>query len=470
MAANLCSCSGYSDFLDSGSFHKYASDGIVNTKELVYVIQEAVSENHGLSNDEYDDLLKSLYHQDQERHNIAIKAGLGKKIYKLLYVVLPNDDTGEQVGYLITAFALLFQCSDEYKLSCFSSIGQKLIPLLLDVCDMCLQGKVVPKHSPELILATVTKILGIFCKLAETRKVMASNNDFLNTLVDIIDSKVSADARVYAVWSISVLALDHDSRLLLTQHPDIMDTLIEASEIDDPTTKKEISAAILNMSAMAEAHTRLAQHDGFLKLLHKFLITIGDPQIRAAGTIRNLASNEGARYEIVFFDKGAMLSALCFTMIGSKNEVASSRAAGAIKNLSFSNDSCVQYAMMDHPRFLRSVGRAISSQFENVRTYACLALINFCNHCRHPMKSHNTLLTILADASVALNSYSDVVANRVSSAFLAQALQQENLMSMVKKQGILEGITLLSESKNPEARANATKTLELLTSSKVGRH
>lgn len=65
---------------------------------------------------------------------------------------------------------------------------------------MCLYGKVVKEHSPELILAIVTKILGIFCKLGETRWLMVGNENLLNGLVDIIDRKISANARVDPFW------------------------------------------------------------------------------------------------------------------------------------------------------------------------------------------------------------------------------------------------------------------------------
>jgi len=57
-----------------------------------------VRDGNGLSNDEYDELLKSLYHQDIERHNQEVKTGLAKALFKLLEVVLPNDETGNRWG------------------------------------------------------------------------------------------------------------------------------------------------------------------------------------------------------------------------------------------------------------------------------------------------------------------------------------------------------------------------------------
>mmetsp|Transcript_39247 Transcript_39247/g.76643 ORF Transcript_39247/g.76643 Transcript_39247/m.76643 type:complete len:136 (-) Transcript_39247:252-659(-) len=89
---------------------------------------------------------------------------------------------------------------------------------------MCLYGKVVKEHPPELILAIVTKILGIFCKLGETRRLMAGNENVLNNLVDIIVCKISANARVDTIWAVSILALNNENRLILLRRPNIIDS------------------------------------------------------------------------------------------------------------------------------------------------------------------------------------------------------------------------------------------------------
>jgi len=363
--------------MDSGSFSlRNSMDGTVHVKELIHIIKEAVTENNGLSNHEYDELLKALYHQDIERHNQEVKAGLAKYLFKLLEVILPHDTTGEQVGYIVTAFALVLECSDKHKIFCYKTIGRQLIPLLLATCDMCMFGKVVKEHSPELILATTTKILGTFCKLSEMWKLMAGNVDLLNTLVDVIDCNISPDARVYAIGAISVLALDDESRLTLATHPDIIDTLIEASKVKHELTWKKISAAILNISAVTDAHDHLAERPGFLKLLYKHLTSSGDPQMRAAGTLRNIASSEAARWEIVVYSSGAMLTALSTIVLKSNNETLRSRAAGAIKNLSGSYDFNLQKMLLAHPHFMKSITVASKSRSENVRPYACAALAN----------------------------------------------------------------------------------------------
>jgi len=462
---SICTCTDYS-ILDSGSFtHRNKEDGTVHVKELIHVIKDAVRDGNGLSNDEYDELLKSLYHQDIERHNQEVKTGLAKALFKLLEVVLPNDETGEQVGYLVTAFALVFQCSNQYKLFCYNSIGRQLIPLLLQTCDMCIFGKVVREHSPELILATVTKILGMFCKLSDTRKLMAGDDDFLDSLVDIIDCKISPDARVYAIWAVSILALDDESRLTLATHPDIIDTLIEAAKVKHEMTRKEISAAILNISAMTGAHTLLAERPGFLGLVHRLLTGSGDPQVRAAGTVRNIASSEGARSFLVDHDGGALLAALCALMRGSRNETLAARAAGAVKNLSASARPDVRAALLAHPEFLGSVGAAAAGRTGNVRNYATVALANLAECCHHPDGAHPQLLEILvAAAAASLDDDGDEYARRISGAYLAQASRPENVMPMVRNKGIVEGMSRLSSCGEAEARTNATRTLEKLAS------
>eukprot|EP00588_Corethron_pennatum_P013312 CAMPEP_0194271996 /NCGR_PEP_ID=MMETSP0169-20130528/5664_1 /TAXON_ID=218684 /ORGANISM="Corethron pennatum, Strain L29A3" /LENGTH=553 /DNA_ID=CAMNT_0039014529 /DNA_START=368 /DNA_END=2029 /DNA_ORIENTATION=- len=466
--AALCACNDY-NILSAGSFDRSGPDGAVSIKQLIRVIKEAVGENHGLSNEEYDELLKALNHQDMERHNHAVKSGLAKALYRLLDVILPNDDTGEQVGYLVTAFALLFQCGDDFKLVCYDQVGRQLIPLLLHTCEMCLYGKVVKEHSPELILATVTKILGIFCKLGETRRLMAGNENLLNGLVDIIDCKISADARVDAIWAVSILALDDENRLILSRHPDIIDALIEAAEIDHEMTKNEISAAILNISAVSEAHTPLARHPGFLRLVHRLLMTAGEPQVRAAGIIRNIASSEGARAELVSFDNGSVLAALCYAMIRSANETAAARAAGAVKNMSFTSDPAVQQAMLAHPEFLKSIGRASHSDSENVRSYASVALKNFAECCQHPMPSHPVYLDVLVEAAAGLPDAHDAHAEKISASFLIQASRPENVAPCVQHRGLPEALARLSARPEVESRANGTKSLEMLASTQATR-
>mmetsp|Transcript_28230 Transcript_28230/g.64582 ORF Transcript_28230/g.64582 Transcript_28230/m.64582 type:complete len:510 (-) Transcript_28230:422-1951(-) len=440
-------------------------DGRVSIRSLIRTVKEATQANQGLSEEEYDEILKALHHKDQETHNLEVRSGLAKYLYKLLDIVLPRDKSGEQVGYLITAFALFLQCTDEYKHLFYRSIGDDLLHTLLSACDMCLSGSITEKHSSNLILATTTKVLGIFCKIEEIRNKIVRNREFRNTLVDIIYSTMSQDARIYAIWSISILALNDENRLILTNHRDVVDALIRASDIDDdPITDKEISAALLNLSALSKCHTRLAKHPGFLKVMVKFLRLEGETQFRAAGTIRNLASSEGARPTIVNHDEGSIIGSVCDIMIGSDNEKASARAAGAIKNMSFSNNSKVQKAMLNYPELLKSLEKATSSKDEKIRSYAAIALSSFADCCHYPMASHEILLGTLVSAAMIPRSYlGNGYAYILSSAYLLQAMHPKNVKVMAKNQGILEGLSSLLSSEDSEAMVNAKKVIDILS-------
>uniref|UniRef100_A0A7S1FNB7 Uncharacterized protein n=2 Tax=Corethron hystrix TaxID=216773 RepID=A0A7S1FNB7_9STRA len=437
-------------------------------KSLNQVIKEAVDENRGLSNGNYDTLLRALYHTEQQLHNFEIRYGLGKSLYALLNIVQPIDRTGEQIGYLVASFALIFRCSDYYKLLCYDSIGSKLIPLLIDTCGLCLDGRIMAKYSPGMILATVTKILGMFCRLDERINHTLGNENLLYRLVDIIRNDISPSARVDGILAISVLALDDENRFFLSNSSDAMDGFIQIGEIDFDVTRNAALAVFSNISKLSDTHTQLAKYPGMFDLLLKFLVSEdGESESRAAGTIRNLSSSEGVRSKIVYHERFSILSALSLLMIGKNNDTAAERSAEAIKNLSFSADSIVQEALLNYPELLRSLGIAAYSDSEHIRSCVSTALSSFSNWCYHLMSSHERFIDILVDASMVPPSYFvDGYAYKISSSFLTQAIKPENKRSMLKNSRVLHGLTQLSRSKDAGARVNSKKAIDILASNK----
>ena len=64
-------------------------------------------------------------------------------------------------------------------------------------------------------------------------------------------------------------------------------------------------------------------------------MTAGEPQVRATGIIRNIASSKRARCELVSFDQGLVLAALCYAMIRSANKTTAALGKNIVMRHSF---------------------------------------------------------------------------------------------------------------------------------------
>jgi len=300
-------------------------------KRIARDLLDAANENTVFSHFEYCELHKEVNHSDETKHDDEVEAGIATALCATLEVLMSMQNTDVEIRKTCTDLELIYRCSNECRSDSFDNIGHKLVPMLLKITKMCLNGSI--KHGSDLVIKRTVKILGYFALLDNARTSLMKQSGFLYTFVKVMGSEVSSTTKVDSIWMLANLAFADSLREMIFQYPNLVTTLIGNMQHGNKEINSEISATLMNLSASSANRVAMANDDDILKKLCVLVTEDGDARPRAIGALKNISSASENRDNLCSYENGLILDILTHAMVDTKDSKSGARASGSLKYL-----------------------------------------------------------------------------------------------------------------------------------------
>uniref|UniRef100_A0A7S1G0G3 Vacuolar protein 8 n=1 Tax=Corethron hystrix TaxID=216773 RepID=A0A7S1G0G3_9STRA len=342
----------------------------------------------------------------------------------------------------------------------YREIGRTLFQNLINAWDICTNGTC----RRDKYIEPIIQIFSHFVNVEEALKYMAGNNELLDVLVRAVDIAFMYTTltaiHAYCVdplWIISILTLADSASIVC--HSGVLKVLTKASQ-GHADMKKEVAASILNLSSKRSNHSMLLNHNGILETIRCLLLSTElDARRRAAGALRNLASNKSIRARLISFKRGRIVDALIKVSNGDSKSKASSNAAEALKKLAVGRSSS---ELDENTELMQTVAKMTCSQNRFVRHFVTKLVINQANITECSVSSCKFISQCLIQIHDTTSSDKASTFLQISEAFLVQSCVLDNQEPMVHHDGFLRTISKLAISKHEVIRQNALSALIVL--------
>jgi len=333
-----------------------------------------------------------------------------------------------------------------------------------------------------LAVQKVVKVMRYFSRVLSAMIPMAHSTGLLDALIFQVQNKQTdrnryddstfrlfSIIRIDSIATIVNLACAEENKVMMIQHPNLLDAVIFAANQDSSEEAREHSAVVLlNLAHADENKLYIAGEDYLLETLIK-LVRDTSPFTRryASAAIFTLACVPQNTSRMVQFADGQVLTALTGVLINDPVEEARINAAEALFNMARNNTEITVELIGDHPDVLPALAQTVLTDYSaDVRAYAARALEWLAADIHYPMPCHESLLEALTIAAAwTKTSY-------IAEAMKTQSMVEENWERMVLHDGLLDALTNLAslESMNDnEVRSSAIETIKRLAKEKSTR-
>jgi len=437
------------------------------------LLRAAAQTRQALSDEEYEQLYDELNHENETYHDDEIKAGIATALCLVLENLIKyptNRDMQEractEMENICALLKIIFGCSEKCREESYNEIGHEVVNLLIMVLDKCTSSDMFA-HDPSLIIENIIKLFCIFVQSTPGCKHTASNDRvfyiFAKTLNTGFEAQKSGkflpQFAMDIIWIISKIALIDDYCTKISSCREIIDALLLSCRQEELII--ETAAVLLNLSASESSHSRLIRHAGFLEVIRYMLL---NKEVivkrRAAGFLKNLASNRDVVMSLISFNSRCIINALLKVTKEETDEKTCQHAVGALKKFTscgYAEELTKSTGLIDS-LLVTATGR----KDKLTSKLAADALSDLVSEINHPSPSHYMVLKCLVKACKITNkSTNDKLF--LAKALVTQSCVIQNQIPIVKHDGMLEAIAALASSKCPNIQSNMTTTLKNLT-------
>lgn len=333
-----------------------------------------------------------------------------------------------------------------------------------------------------LAVQKVVKVMRYFSRVLSAMIPMAHSTGLLDALIFQVQNKqkhihryddgtlrIFSLIRVDSIATIVNLACAEENKVMMIQHPNLLDAVISVANQDTSEEAREHSAVVLlNLAHTDDNKLLIAGQSYLLETLVK-LVKDSSPFTRryASAALFTLACVPENTSRLIQFENGQVLSALTGVLMNDPVEEARINASEALFNMARNNTETTVELFGDHPNALQALSQAVLTDYSaDVRAYAARALEWLAADIHYPMSCHESLLEALTIASAwTKTSY-------IAEAMKTQSMVEENWESMICHDGLLDALANLAclESMNDiEVRSSAIETIKRLTKEKSTR-
>eukprot|EP00587_Corethron_hystrix_P004762 CAMPEP_0113298044 /NCGR_PEP_ID=MMETSP0010_2-20120614/651_1 /TAXON_ID=216773 ORGANISM="Corethron hystrix, Strain 308" /NCGR_SAMPLE_ID=MMETSP0010_2 /ASSEMBLY_ACC=CAM_ASM_000155 /LENGTH=387 /DNA_ID=CAMNT_0000151029 /DNA_START=152 /DNA_END=1315 /DNA_ORIENTATION=- /assembly_acc=CAM_ASM_000155 len=293
---------------------------------------------------------------------------------------------------------------------------------------------------------------------------MAGNNELLDVLVRAVDiaymyTTLTA-VHAYCIdplWIISILTLADSASIVC--HSGVLKVLTKASQ-GHAEMKKEVAASILNLTSKQPNHSMLLSYNGILETIRCLLLSTElSAKRRAAGALRNLASNKSIRARLISFKRGRIVDDLVKVGNSDFKSKASRHAAEALRKLA---EGISSSELIESSEIMQAIAKMACSQNRFVRHFVTKLVVNQAKKAECSEASCKFIFRCLTQIHDKTSDDNASNLLQISEAFLFQSCMLANREPMVRYDGLLQAISKLAISEHGEIRHNALSTLQKL--------
>jgi len=270
-------------------------------------------------------------------------------------------------------------------------------------------------------------------------------------------------ARVDTMAIMVNLACAEENKVMMVDHPGLLDCVINVARNDPCSEAREHSAIVfMNLSYSAQNKEVLAEYEQFLSTLTK-LMGDASPYTRkyAASALFALASVVSKNALATSYCGNEILEALRHVLLHDPSDEARVKAAEALHNMTRGKSGDGLLKITSHPNLLDALAEAVISDYSaDVRAYCARALESMSKEIHFPLDSHKDLVRALIKASQWTKTTS------IAEALKLQASVVSNRIALVSYPGLLEALAALaslSGSADSYIRSCALYSIERLS-------
>eukprot|EP00588_Corethron_pennatum_P008160 CAMPEP_0194298498 /NCGR_PEP_ID=MMETSP0169-20130528/60193_1 /TAXON_ID=218684 /ORGANISM="Corethron pennatum, Strain L29A3" /LENGTH=591 /DNA_ID=CAMNT_0039048493 /DNA_START=737 /DNA_END=2513 /DNA_ORIENTATION=+ len=337
------------------------------TKQVVEELNQAATHKQSIL--AIENALTAFNHRKEKAHDEEVKTGAATALYKQLALILHTNGADEEMMKLCSALEMVYRCSDEYRTASFQAIGDGLLTVMLQVIARSASGNIdhadlaiksatrvvrhlsqadalkVPSASgnidhADLAIKSATRVLRHLSQADALKVPMANHEGLLTALLIAIESEVSNDARVDALWILANLAYADKNEVMMACHQGLLDTVVEVAYEDIAGAQKQAAKVLSNLSCPIENKIPMAKRSKLLDALMLLMLKGSEKTAKyAAGAIQKLSIAN----KIPMAKRSKLLDALMLLMLKGSEKTAK-YAAGAIQKLSIAKGNRVRLA------------------------------------------------------------------------------------------------------------------------------
>lgn len=207
---------------------------------------------------------QELDHKNETMHDIEVEEGLVSSLcLQLGYLLQTPQPNVYDLSHVISLLSLSYQCSDSTRETSYHMVGRDLIRM------MCVAFQIVKDTSEYIPCALpIMKVLRALSRLREASVYMVHQEDVLTILrLVVMDDKGVTDnddgfrvrahqphlgSKLEAMATLKNISFfAEDFRLLMLQHPGLIDALLLACSDPENSFGREYASAVIRNLAMA---------------------------------------------------------------------------------------------------------------------------------------------------------------------------------------------------------------------------
>mmetsp|Transcript_11757 Transcript_11757/g.23419 ORF Transcript_11757/g.23419 Transcript_11757/m.23419 type:complete len:520 (-) Transcript_11757:175-1734(-) len=298
------------------------------TKQVVEELNQAATHKQSIL--AIENALTAFNHRKEKAHDEEVKTGAATALYKQLALILHTNGADEEMMKLCSALEMVYRCSDEYRTASFQAIGDGLLTVMLQVIARSASGNI--DHA-DLAIKSATRVLRHLSQADALKVPMANHEGLLTALLIAIESEVSNDARVDALWILANLAYADKNEVMMANHQGLLDTVVEVAYEDIPEAQKQAAKVLSNLSCPIENKIPMAKRSKLLDALMLLMLKGSEKTAKyAAGAIQKLSIAKGNRVRLANHGNGSLLDAL--VKVAADDKIEDDTIQRAMKTLS----------------------------------------------------------------------------------------------------------------------------------------
>jgi len=274
---------------------------------------------------------------------------------------------------------------------------------------------------------------------------------------------IMTSARIDTIAVMVNLACAEENKIMMADHPGLLETLINVARNDPSDEAREHSAiVIMNLAYSTQNKEMMAEYDQLLSTL-TMLMSDNSPYTRkyAASALFALASAVSKTALLTTYCGKEILEALRQVLLHDPSEEARVNAAEALVNMARTTSNATALKLSSHPYLLDAMAEAVTSDYSaDVRAYCARGLEILASVIHHPVDCHKELIRALIKACQWTKTMS------IAEALKIQASTPTNQLALVTYPGLLEALAFLatlSHSSDQYVRSCALASIERLS-------
>jgi len=289
---------------------------------------------------------------------------------------------------------------------------------------------------------------------------MANHEGLLTALLIAIESEVSNDARVDALWILANLAYADKNEVMMANHQGLLDTVVEVAYEDIPEAQKQAAKVLSNLSCPIENKIPMAKRSKLLDALMLLMLKGSEKTAKyAAGAIQKLSIAKGNRVRLANHGNGSLLDAL--VKVAADDKIEDDTIQRAMKTLSNIAYKETAVTMGERDTLIETICKVThESETSDTRSAGLSTVRVLATGIQYPEQCYSELLKAMVSL---LRSQHREYRVAALESLKSHAIYAKNRIPIADTKGMLEALGSSASEGSAEERELAVTTVLNLT-------